>query len=68
MSKITVGLRIDKDIWEGSRKVLKDIGLSRSAFIQIVLEGVMLGDNEKSLAEQIKITSHKLVDKVKLKI
>jgi antitoxin component of RelBE/YafQ-DinJ toxin-antitoxin module len=67
MGKKNVTLTIDEDIWDRSERALLDIGLSRSAFVQIILEGVISSD-EKTLTEQIKGTAHKLIDKVKLKM
>jgi hypothetical protein len=66
MTKIGVGLKLDKDIWDRSGKALREIGLSRSAFVETILQGVIADESEKSITEQIKGTAHKLIDKVKL--
>jgi hypothetical protein len=59
-------IRVREETWKRSGEVLGEIGISRSAFIQTILEGVV-NDDQKSLTEQIKGTAHKLIDKVKLR-
>ncbi len=65
MRKRNVTLRINEDIWLKSEKVLNSMGLSRSAFIEIVLSGVI---QEKDFKETMKETIGKIIDHVKLKL
>jgi antitoxin component of RelBE/YafQ-DinJ toxin-antitoxin module len=64
MSKITVGLKVDDVIWKESKKALADIGISRSAFVEMILESVLDVD-KKPMKEVWREMVYKLVEKVK---
>lgn len=65
--KKNVTVLIDEKVWETSRKVLSKLGMSRSSFIQIILEGVIETEGN-SVKNVWKDTSNKIIDKVKLKL
>jgi antitoxin component of RelBE/YafQ-DinJ toxin-antitoxin module len=65
--KKNVTVLIDEKVWETSRKVLSKLGMSRSSFIQIILEGVIETEGN-SIKNVWKDTSNKIIDKVKLKL
>lgn len=66
MFKKNVTVKIDDEIWEQAKIELAKIGMSRSAFIEIIFEG-MVSTKKKSIKEVWKNMASSIIDKVKLK-
>jgi antitoxin component of RelBE/YafQ-DinJ toxin-antitoxin module len=66
MGKKNVSLTIDEDIWNKAEEVLSKVGMSRSAFFEIALEGICK-TKRKNLIQLFRSVSNEIYEEIKRK-